>query len=69
MVLPWIADASAPRRQAAIAVVAGLSAIVLLLFAVPEPWSGLTLSSATLGTWDQYLPIAGRLVHGNLFIP
>jgi hypothetical protein len=69
MVLPWIADGSMTRRQMTVAAVAAVSAMVLLVFAVPEPWSGLTLSSAAIGSWDQYLPMAGRLVHGTLLIP
>ncbi len=68
MLLPWIAGASGTRRQA-IAAIAGVSVVVLLLFAAREPWSGLTLSDAPLGTWDHYLPLAGRVVHGTLFSP
>lgn len=67
--LPWIAAESPARRQAAIVAVAGVSAAVLLLFAVPEPWSALTLSAAPPGTWDQYVPIVARLVRGDLFSP
>ena len=48
---------------------AGVSAAVLLFFAVPEPWSALTLSAAPIGNWDQYVPIVARLVKGDLFSP
>jgi hypothetical protein len=28
-----------------------------------------TLSTATIGTWDHYVPIVARLVRGDLFSP
>lgn len=65
--LPWIVRGRRP--QLAIAVVAAVSTALMLIFAVREPWFGLTLSDAPVGTWDQYVPILGRLVYGNLFIP
>jgi hypothetical protein len=69
LVLPWIVPESSPRRQAAVIAVAGVSAAVLAIFAVREPWSELMLSAAPIGTWDQYVPVIGRLVSGNLIIP
>ena len=67
-VLPWLTrERPAPRTT--IAAVAGVSAAMLIVFAVREPWFALTLSDRPVGTWDQYIPILGRLVHGNLFIP
>lgn len=65
--LPWLTGETT-RRQAVVAV-AGVSAAVLLMFAVLDPWSALTLSTAQLGTWDQYLPLIGRLVGGHLLVP
>jgi hypothetical protein len=70
LVLPWLADPSPARRRLAIVVtVAAVSAVVLLIFAVREPWFGLTLSAAPVGSWDQYVPFIARLVHGDLVIP
>jgi hypothetical protein len=81
LVLPWIAAGSATRRpstrpsgslrtgQTAIVAVAGVSAALLLILAAREPWSALTLSTATIGTWDHYVPIVARLVRGDLFSP
>jgi hypothetical protein len=48
---------------------ASVSAVLMLLFAVRQPWSVLTLSKAPIGTWDQYVPIVGKIVSGNLFNP
>ena len=69
LMLPWITAGSTTRRQQAIAAVAGVSAAVLLIFAAREPWSALTLSDASIGTWDQYVPIVARLARGDLFSP
>ncbi len=69
LLLPWIAAESPTRRRTAIVAVAGVSAVVLLLFAAREPWSALTLTDAPLGTWDLYVPMVARLVRGDLFSP
>jgi hypothetical protein len=52
--------------------VAGLGAfsmIVLLLFAVRNPWEVLTLDNRQVGTWQNYLPIVAKVVSGNLLNP
>ena len=49
--------------------VAGVSMVLMLTFAVRKPWSVLTLDAAPFGTWEQYVPIAARLIHGDLFRP
>ncbi len=68
LLLPWISEPSRLRRHATMAV-AGLSVALMLIFAVREPWSVLSLTSAPIGSWDQYLPILARIVKGDLFNP
>jgi hypothetical protein len=68
LVLPWITTRS-PARQAAIVAVAGVSAAVLLVFAVREPWSELTLSAAPIGALGEYVPIISRAMNGDLLGP
>ena len=53
----------------AVVVVAAASAIAMLLFAVRAPWSLLYVSTAAVGTWDQYLPIVAKVVTGRVFNP
>ena len=69
LVLPWIGRDATGRSRLLVTVVACISAALLLVFAVPAPWSPLTLSDARIGTWDQYLPLIGRIVRGDLLIP
>lgn len=69
MLLPWISGNSRAWRKTAIAAVAALSVALMIIFAAPSPWSGLTLSSASIGSWDQYVPVFARLIRGDLFIP
>jgi hypothetical protein len=67
LLLPWLAATSAMRSLVIGA--AALSALSMVLFAVRQPWSALTLSNAAIGSWDQYLPLVGKVVSGNLFNP
>jgi hypothetical protein len=68
-VLPWIAAGSSPRSRAAIVAIACVSTALMLVLAARDPWSELMLSDAPIGTLDQYVPIIGRLVSGNLWVP
>ncbi len=68
LLLPWLVQSSS-RAKAMIAGVAFASAVLLIAFAVPAPWSDVQWSSAALGTWDQYVPVIARIVHRDLFIP
>lgn len=67
LLLPWLTERSAMRRV--VIGVAALSTILMLIFAAPQPWSVMTLSKAAVGSWDQYVPIAGKIVRGELFNP
>jgi hypothetical protein len=67
MLLPWIAGERSPRR--AVAAVATLSCVVMLLFAARNPWQVLSWTNAPLGTWEEYVPIGGKLAHGTLLDP
>jgi hypothetical protein len=75
LLLPWIAgNRVKPVRVNAVIAVAVLSTLLMLLFAVRKPWSVLSLSTAssvvaTQGSWEQYLPIIAKIVHGDLFKP
>jgi hypothetical protein len=68
LLLPWVTRQS-PATRSTIIGVAGVSALLMIVFAAPAPWSDLQWSSAAIGTWDQYVPIIGRIVHHDLFIP
>lgn len=59
LLLPWITAGRTSRN--AVLAVAALSTALLLIFAVPEPWSALTWSTARIGRWDEYVPIAGKI--------
>ncbi|HYE88206.1 MAG TPA: hypothetical protein VEA16_17710 [Vicinamibacterales bacterium] len=69
LVLPWIAREATRRRRNVVTIVAGASVLLLFVYAAREPWSPLTVSAATIGAWDQYLPLAGRIARGDLLIP
>ena len=63
LLLPWIADDPDGRRKAsrnAVLAIAVLSTALMLIFAVPSPWSVLTWSHASIGRWDEYLPVIGK---------
>lgn len=66
LLLPWLID---PTRRTIVIVIAAVSFASMLVFAVRQPWSVLTLQSAPVGSWDQYLPLFGKLVHGTLLTP
>ncbi|MEO8682793.1 MAG: hypothetical protein ABI665_27340 [Vicinamibacterales bacterium] len=69
LLLPVLAGRRPAARAAAaaVAVLAGASAIGLLLFAVREPWMGLTLPPGPIGPWRDYFPIVAKLAAGTLF--
>ncbi len=70
LALPWIVDRERrPLCHFATMAIAFVSAGLMLIFAVRQPWSVLSLSSALIGTWDQYVPIVARTVSGDLFRP
>lgn len=62
LALPWIVDRERrPYRHHATLTIACVSAALMLIFAVRQPWSGLSLSSASIGSWYQYLPIVAAI--------
>jgi hypothetical protein len=67
MLLPWIAGERWQRRV--VVAIATLSCVVMLLFAARNPWRVLSWTNAPLGTWADYVPIAGKLAHGKLLNP
>jgi hypothetical protein len=67
LLLPWIVDA--PVRSTVVKGVAAVSLALMLIFAVRQPWSTLSLSTGRVGTWDEYVPIVARLVRMDLFKP
>ena len=72
LLLPWLVpgESGRPRpRNYAVIAVAIISTTLMLVFAVRKPWSVLTLRSRPVGTWDEYIPLAGRILEGNLFQP
>lgn len=66
LLMPWLRDQ--PRRRIVMAV-AIASTASMLVYAVRQPWFVLTIHSAHVGTWDQYVPLLAKLVHGTLFTP
>jgi hypothetical protein len=67
LLLPWIVDAHS--RSTVVKGVAAVSLAVMLMLAVRQPWSTLSLSTTKVGTWDEYVPIVARLVRMDLFKP
>lgn len=70
LLLPWIDHRASRARVNAVIALAAVSMLVMLVFAVRKPWSVLTLSKAPSvireqSTWDQYVPIIGKIVHGD----
>ena len=62
LALPWIVDRERrPYRHHATLTIACVSAALMLIFAVRQPWSDLSLSSASIGSWYQYLPIVAAI--------
>ena len=62
LALPWIVDRERrPFRHHATLTIACVSAALMLIFAVRQPWSDLSLSSASIGSWYQYLPIVAAI--------
>lgn len=69
LLLPWIVDATRPAARYAVIGVAGLSCVLMLTFAVRNPWKPLSITGATIGTWDEYVPMVAKAVRGQLFSP
>lgn len=71
LLLPWIVDGPRPSRLRSYGVigVAAVSIVLLLTFAVRQPWSTLSWSTTRVGSWDEYLPIVARIVRNDLFKP
>jgi len=67
LLLPWLAGPATLRGL--VVSVAAVSVLLMLAFAVREPWSVLTWSNARVGTWHDYLPLPDRVVHATLFNP
>jgi drug/metabolite transporter superfamily protein YnfA len=67
MLLPWIAGERWQRHV--VTGVASLSCVVMLLFAARNPWQVLSWTHAPLGTWDEYMPIVGKIAHLKLHDP
>lgn len=71
MLLPWLAEESNTTRVRpyAVTAIAALSAAVILMFAVRNPWKELTLCNAPVGGWEEYLPVIAKATRGELFNP
>lgn len=70
LALPWIVDRERrPLCHHATMAIAIVSVALMLIFAVRQPWSVLSLSSAPIGTWDEYVSIVARSLSGDLFRP
>ena len=65
LLLPIIAGRSRAARAgiSAVAIVAVVSATVLLLYAVKRPWTPLTISTGSVGTWDAYFPVVPMAIN------
>ena len=62
LALPWIVDREGrPLRHHATMAIACVSTALMLIFAVKQPWSDLSLSSASIGAWYHYLPIVAKI--------
>jgi hypothetical protein len=64
LLLPIIAGHGRAARAAtyAVAMASGLSATVLLLFAVKQPWTPLYVTSGSIATWDWYFPVVPMVI-------
>lgn len=69
LLLPWLMRERTRLHHALVLIIAVTSTLSMLLFAVRQPWSVLTLNAAPIGSWEQYVPIVARLVNGTLFSP
>jgi len=69
LLLPWLQGAERPVRGTVVISVAVVSIVAMLLFAVRQPWSLLTLTNAQIGSWQQYVPIVDKIVHATIFSP
>jgi hypothetical protein len=43
--------------------------LILGTWPVRNPWKPLSVSHATIGTWEEYVPIVAKVVRGELFTP
>lgn len=71
LLLPVFVDRRPAARACAwaITILAGLSAVTLLLFAVRNPWYALVLPSGPVGTWEDYFPMVFKLATRGLLGP
>lgn len=67
LLLPWLVNGGWQRGM--VAVVAAVSALSMLLFAVPAPWAALTVERASTATLPAYSPIIAHLIEGTLLKP
>jgi hypothetical protein len=70
MLLPWLAAGDTRRYRFAIVVILStISAASIIAFAVPNPWTALTIDSAAIGPVDAYLPLPAEIRRGTLLNP
>jgi len=70
LLLPWLATPPAARPRAMVVpAIAALSVMLMIVFASARPWSPLTLERMAAGAWSDYVPLASRLVTGQLLNP
>jgi hypothetical protein len=66
LMVPWLLAA---RTRSTVTAVAAISCVLMLVFAARNPWKVLLWSQAPVGAWNEYLPLAGHIVHRDLFKP
>lgn len=71
LLLPWIVEGVGGKRSKLYAVmgVAAVSCLLMLTYGIRNPWSTLTLTSARIGKWEEYVPLIARSLKGDLFNP
>jgi hypothetical protein len=68
LLFPWLTTERTVRRTV-VASIAAVSTAAMLLFAVRQPWSILTLTKAPIGSWEQYVPVVDKVIHLKIFSP
>jgi hypothetical protein len=66
LIVPWLLDA---RTRSTVTAVAAISCVLMLVFAARNPWKVLLWPHPPIGAWDEYVPIAGKIIHRDLFKP
>ena len=71
LLLPWLSTLSSGRhwKGAFVLVIAAGSAISIVLFATPAPWSALTLDGAAIASPTAYAPVIVQTSSGTLLRP